>query len=177
MLLTLLTVHWGLRSTADSSYHSSHSDTHRVHRQPLGLQPHQPPQSLTILLCLPFLIPIPHAPAAPTMPEIIYESDHPSPDVLPECSLFDYLFHGEANVSPLKKYDPRLPAYIDGLDGRVITRGGLEFSSLRLVTGLRNLGIGRNDVACVWGLNSLEWVRTTYGCMAAGVTVSPANYA
>lgn len=111
------------------------------------------------------------------MPEIIYESNHPMPDVLPECSLFDYLFQGEAGVSPLPKFDLSLPAYIDGLDGRVLTRGALEDSSLRLVTGLRAVGIGRNDVACLWGLNSLEWVRTAYGCMASGTTVSPANYA
>lgn len=111
------------------------------------------------------------------MPEIIFESDHRMPDVLPECSLFDYLFHGDVGVSPLPKFDPSLPAYIDGLDGRTLTRGQVEDSSLRLVTGLRALGVGRNDVACLWGVNSLEWVRTAYGCMAAGVTVSPANYA
>ncbi len=108
------------------------------------------------------------------MPEIIYDSDHPKPDALPECSLWDYLFGGE---SPLQKFDAALPAYIDGLDGRVLTRGALEDSSLRLVSGLRALGVQRNNVACLWGLNSLEWVRTAYGCMAAGVTVSPANYA
>ncbi|CAK9784617.1 unnamed protein product [Cutaneotrichosporon oleaginosum] len=94
------------------------------------------------------------------MPEIIYESDHRKPDVLPECSLWDYLF---GNESPLQKFDKSLPAYIDGLDGRTLTRGQLEESSLRLVSGLRALGVKRNDVACLWGLNSLEWVRTAYG--------------
>lgn len=108
------------------------------------------------------------------MPEIIYESDYRKPDALPECGLFDYLFGVD---SPLTKFDKSLPAYIDGLDGRVLTRGALEDSSLRLVSGLRALGVRRNDVACLWGLNGLEWVRTAYGCMAAGVTVSPANYA
>ncbi|BEI81478.1 hypothetical protein CcaverHIS002_0206380 [Cutaneotrichosporon cavernicola] len=108
------------------------------------------------------------------MPEVIYDPNYPAPDVLPESGFYDYLFGDE---SPLGKFDKSLPAYIDGLDGRVLTRGGLENSCLRLVSGLRALGVQRNDVACLWGLNSLEWARTAYGCLAAGVTVSPANYA
>jgi long-subunit acyl-CoA synthetase (AMP-forming) len=48
---------------------------------------------------------------------------------------------------------------------------------LRLATGMRSLGVRKGDVACLWGPNSLEWAQTAYGCMAAGVTVSPANAA
>jgi acyl-coenzyme A synthetase/AMP-(fatty) acid ligase len=106
------------------------------------------------------------------MPEIIYESDHPKPDALPECSLWDYLFGGE---SPLQKFDAALPAYIDGLDGRVLSRADVVDGALRLATGVRALGAKRGDVALLWGLNSLEWARAIYGSFAAGLTVSPAN--
>ncbi|CAK9783862.1 putative AMP binding protein [Cutaneotrichosporon oleaginosum] len=99
-----------------------------------------------------------------------FTSDYP--DVtLPEVGIFEY--HFPANP----QFDPDLPAFIDGIDGRTITRRELEDGALRLATGLRSLGLKRHDVACMFGLNSLEWVRAAYGCMAAGMTVSPANWA
>jgi long-subunit acyl-CoA synthetase (AMP-forming) len=100
----------------------------------------------------------------------------PEPQLV-EMSLFEYLFPKRGNQSPLPVYDRKLPAYIDGLDGRTITRGGIEDEALRMVSGLKALGVNAGDTACVWGLNSLEWVRAAFGCMAAGVTISPANAA
>lgn len=111
------------------------------------------------------------------MPEIIYESDYTPPAVLPRSSLFRYLFPDTPGESPLPPFDPALPAYIDGLDGRVLSRGELEDGALRLASGLASLGLKRGDVACLWGMNSLEWIRAAFGCMAAGLCVSPANYA
>lgn len=111
------------------------------------------------------------------MSQVIYESDYPVPSVLPKSSLVSYLFPEKRGDSPLESFDPSLPAYIDGLDGRVLTRGELEDGALRLASGLKDLGLKRGDVACIWGLNSLEWIRAAFGCMAAGICVSPANYA
>jgi long-subunit acyl-CoA synthetase (AMP-forming) len=91
--------------------------------------------------------------------------------------LFDYLFPKKGNQSPLPVYDRKLPAYIDGLDGRTITRGQLEDEALKMASGLKAIGIKKGDTACLWGLNSLEWVRAAFGCMAAGVTISAANAA
>lgn len=108
--------------------------------------------------------------------EIIYKSDIPAP-ALPEMSLFEYLFPTRANQSPLPTYNRRRPAYIDGIDARTISRGQLEDEALRIASGLQKLGMRKGDTACLWGLNSLEWVRAAYGCMAAGITVSPANAA
>ncbi|GMK54038.1 hypothetical protein CspeluHIS016_0106240 [Cutaneotrichosporon spelunceum] len=101
---------------------------------------------------------------------MIYTSDYP--DVtLPEVGIFEYHFPAQP------QFDPAGTAFIDGLDGRRITRGEVEHEALCLATGLRKRGMRRHDVACMFGLNSLEWVRAAYGCMAAGITVSPANWA
>ncbi|GMK59179.1 hypothetical protein CspeluHIS016_0701940 [Cutaneotrichosporon spelunceum] len=114
------------------------------------------------------------------MPLTIYESDLPAP-FLPQISIFDYILPGQPGVSPLPAFDPELPAFIDGRGGdeggRVLTRAGLRDAALRLAGGLRTLGVRRGDVAGLWGFNSLEWVTAAYGCLAAGVVVSPANYA
>lgn len=110
------------------------------------------------------------------MPLTIYESDSPAP-YLPQISIFDYLLPGQQGVSPLQDFDPSLPAFIDGRDNRTFTRGQLREVALRLAGGLRGLGLKRGDTAGVWGYNSLEWVNAAYGCLAAGIVVSPANYA
>ncbi|EKD01167.1 AMP binding protein [Trichosporon asahii var. asahii CBS 8904] len=110
------------------------------------------------------------------MPPTIYKSDYPAPP-LPTCSVFHYLFPAVDGQSPLERFDPALPAYIDGLDGRVLTRGELRDGATRLAGGLRQLGLDREDVALLWGVNSLEWAKAVYGCMAGGLTVSPANVA
>jgi len=109
--------------------------------------------------------------------EVIYRSALPDPPLV-EMGLFEYLFpKPRGNQSPLPTYDRKLPAYIDGLDGRTLSRGQVEDDALRMVSGLKSIGIKKGDTACIWGLNSLEWVRAAFGCMAAGVTVSPANAA
>ncbi|CAK9779667.1 acetyl-CoA synthetase-like protein [Cutaneotrichosporon oleaginosum] len=101
---------------------------------------------------------------------VIYTSEHAVP-ALPRLGLFQYLFPAE----PV--FDSSLPAFIDGIDGREISRAELEDEALRLASGLRALGMQRGDTACIWGLNSLEWVRAAYGCLAAGIAVTPANFA
>lgn len=110
------------------------------------------------------------------MPEIIYESDFPVPP-LPETGLFHYIFPDSTSKSPLNQYDPSLPAFIDGIDGRTVTRAQLKEGALRLATGLKSIGAKRKGTACLWGLNSLEWISAAFGCMAAGLTISPANAA
>lgn len=109
-------------------------------------------------------------------PLYIYESPYPTP-FLPQMGLFDYIFPSERGVSPLPEWDPSLPAFIDGLTDRVISRGELKDSALRLATGIRSLGVARGNVACIWAPNSIEWAQTAYGCMAAGLCTSPANVA
>lgn len=130
---------------------------------------------------------LPHTPPttpfpAPTLrPEdddtmTIYTSNYPVPH-LPKSSMFHYLFPQEAGDSPLPFHPPGLPAFIDGISGRELTRAEIEDSALRLITGLNDLGLKRDDVACIWSLNSLEWIQALFGCMAAGLVVSPANQA
>lgn len=108
------------------------------------------------------------------MPVTYYESDHEVP-FLPQQSIFDYQLPGGVGISPLRDWDPSLPAFIDGASGRVINRAQLRENALRLKTGLNAAGIKRGDVACLWSPNSLELVQAIYGCLAAGVVVSPAN--
>jgi long-subunit acyl-CoA synthetase (AMP-forming) len=100
----------------------------------------------------------------------MYTSDYPQVS-LPKSSVWHYQFPSD---SP---FDRALPAYIDGITGRTLSRGDVHDDGLRLLSGLRALGVKRGDTACLWGLNSLPWIQAAYGCMAAGVTVSPANYA
>lgn len=101
---------------------------------------------------------------------MVYKSETP-PTPLPKCGIFEY--HFEKNT----KYDPKLPAYIDPVRHRVLTRGEVKDKALRLATGLRSLGVKRRDVATIWSANSLEWIMAAWGSLAAGVTVSPANAA
>lgn len=110
------------------------------------------------------------------MPERIYKSPDASPP-LPEISMYEYLLPFDASRSPRPQYDKSLPAFIDGLTGRTVTRGQVEDSSLRLVTALREMGLKRGDTVCIWGLNSIEWEVAAFGVMAAGLTASPANAA
>lgn len=104
------------------------------------------------------------------MPEVIYTSDHPVPP-LPESSLFTYLLPDN------DQFDASLPAFIDGFTGRTLSRGDLKDSALRIATGIRGLGLKQHDVGMLWATNSIEWAQAAYGMMAAGVCVSPANYA
>jgi hypothetical protein len=106
----------------------------------------------------------------------IYESDYPCP-FLPQQSIFHYLFPDAPGESPLPSFDPSLPAFIDGRDGRTLSRGLLRENALRLGAGLHQLGVKPGSAACVFGYNSLEWVQAAYGSIAGGVTFSPCNYA
>jgi acyl-CoA synthetase (AMP-forming)/AMP-acid ligase II len=80
-------------------------------------------------------------------------------------------------VYPQGSWSPDLPAFVDGLSDKVLTRGQLRENALRVADGLRKLGLKPGDAATIWGANSLEWVQAAYGCVAAGVIVSPANAA
>ncbi|KAL1406689.1 hypothetical protein Q8F55_008395 [Vanrija albida] len=95
----------------------------------------------------------------------------------PEVSIFQFLLPDSPSDSPVKTFDPELPAYIDGFTGYTLSRRQLKENALRLATGLRTLGFGRGDVACLWGMNSIPWVEAAYGLLAAGIRITPANYA
>lgn len=110
------------------------------------------------------------------MTKTIYVSDHAIQPPLPDTSLFTYLT-GVGGPSPLPKYSPDLPAFIDGATDRILTRGDLINNALKLAGSLNALGLGKGSTACIWGFNSLPWAQAVYGCLAAGVTLSPANYA
>jgi acyl-CoA synthetase (AMP-forming)/AMP-acid ligase II len=96
------------------------------------------------------------------------------PPILPSQSIFHYLFPNDSAFYP--KQDRSSVAFIDALSGRSVTRGDLEEQGRRLATGIRKRGLHRGDVACIFGLNSLEWINAMLGCQAAGVRVSPVNY-
>jgi long-subunit acyl-CoA synthetase (AMP-forming) len=68
-------------------------------------------------------------------------------------------------------------AFIDGLTDRKLTRAQVKDGALRLAGGLKKLGLKTGDVACIHGLNSLEWINAMLGCQAARVIASPANFA
>ena len=108
--------------------------------------------------------------------QIIYTSTLPTPP-LPKCSLFQYHFPSTPSESPIPMFDPGLPAYIDGYNGSTLTRGQLKDSALRLVTAFRELGLKRGDVGCIWGLNGFGWLTSWFGLMAAGMVMTPANWA
>lgn len=110
------------------------------------------------------------------MTKTIYVSDHEVQPPLPEVSLFSYLT-GVGGPSPLPQFSPDLPAFIDGATDRVLTRGELITNALKIAGSLHALGLGKGSTACIWGFNSLPWAQAVYGCLAAGVTLSPANYA
>lgn len=108
--------------------------------------------------------------------QTIYTSDLPAPP-LPRTSFFNYVSPSSAADSPLQRFDPSLPAYVDGITGRTLTRGQVHDGALRLAGGLKKLGVKRGDTACLWGPNSVEWAQAAFGVLAAGVVLSPANSA
>jgi len=110
------------------------------------------------------------------MSEII-QSLTPAP-VLPKCSLFEYVFPSARSrqYSPAAQVDDASVAFIDGLTDRKLTRGQVKENALRLAGGLRKMGMKHGDVACIHGLNSLEWINAMMGCQAARVITSPANF-
>ena len=99
--------------------------------------------------------------------------------VLPKCSSFEYLFPsaGSKEFSPAAGLDDSAVAFIDGLTDRRLTRRQVKENALRLASGLKKMGLKHGDVACVHGLNTLEWLNALLGCQAARVIFSPANFA
>lgn len=107
--------------------------------------------------------------------QIIWKSTLSEPE-LPKTSLIQYLIGGKGET-PLKQFDDSLPAFIDGLTGKAVTRGELKDGALKLAGALSSLGLGKGSTVCIWGPNSINWARAAFGAMAAGVTISPANAA
>ena len=106
----------------------------------------------------------------------IYRSPFPEP-ILPKQSIFHYLFPSQNNELPYPLPSPDTVSFIEAATDRCITRGQLESQAKKLASGLRSLGLKRGDVACIFGTNSLEWINAMLGCQAAGVRVTPANFA
>ncbi|WWC70957.1 uncharacterized protein I206_104909 [Kwoniella pini CBS 10737] len=116
-------------------------------------------------------------------PDQIYQSKIDSPH-LPRMSVYHYLF-------PFKKYKSKhrtrfyyykeqnleKPTFINGLNGKFLTRKEIEEKSKSLSTGLKLKKIEKDEIGCLFGMNSLEWVISCFAIQALGGIVSPANYA
>ena len=101
----------------------------------------------------------------------VYECPLEHSPELPRQSIFSYLFpRDDTNL------DSDSPQFIDGLTDRRVSRRQLETQAKRLAAGLRRLRLKRDDVICVFGQNSLEWLNAVYGSLAAGLVISPINY-
>ncbi|KAL5639027.1 hypothetical protein ACGC1H_003414 [Rhizoctonia solani] len=106
-----------------------------------------------------------------TMSPRIYKSAY-SDCIIPRESVFSKLF-------PKKpEFDEALPAFIDAVNGRALSRGDVKDLSLRLAYGLqRTLGVKRGETVMIFSPNSLVWPVAMLGCIAAGLKCSPANSA
>ncbi|QRV92769.1 AMP binding enzyme [Ceratobasidium sp. AG-Ba] len=101
----------------------------------------------------------------------VYRSFYPD-YVIPRQSVFSKLFPKQ----PL--FDESLPAFIDAVDGRTLSRRDVKDYSLRFAHGLRNvLQTKRGDTVMIFSPNSLFWPIAMLGCIAAGLKCSPANAA
>lgn len=137
---------------------------------------------------------LPHKMALQT----VYRSAHPAPP-LHRQSIFSFLFPeapivqaqvqtaGGTGTCPRTPPRPLIPAerptQVDPLTcpPRILTRGQVLSNALRLASGLRDartgVGLNKGDVVGLVGLNSLEWLNAMYGSWAAGLRVSPVNWA
>ncbi|WWC88664.1 uncharacterized protein L201_003577 [Kwoniella dendrophila CBS 6074] len=115
----------------------------------------------------------------------IYTSDKEIP-FLPRISVYHYLFPFKTYKSKHRTrflYYPEptnqeKPKFIDASTGKFLTRSKLEEVTKTLATGLKIKGIKQNeDIGCIFGMNSLNWVIANFACQALGIIVSPANYA
>ncbi|ELU40892.1 AMP binding protein [Rhizoctonia solani AG-1 IA] len=101
----------------------------------------------------------------------IYKSAYPD-CIIPRESVFSKLFPKNP------EFDEDLPAFIDAVTGRTLSRGDVKDLSLRLAYGLqKTLGIQRGDTIMIFSPNSLIWPVAMLGCIAAGLKCSPANSA
>lgn len=118
----------------------------------------------------------------------IYHSAHASPP-LPRQSIFSFLFPeapvkaSQSSTAARQRIPADRPTQVDPLTSppRILTRGQVLSNALRLADGLRDaangVGLSRGDVVGIVGLNSLEWLNAMYGSWAAGLKVSPVNWA
>ncbi|CCO29735.1 putative 4-coumarate--CoA ligase 3 Short=4CL 3 [Rhizoctonia solani AG-1 IB] len=106
------------------------------------------------------------------MPSVrIYKSAYPDLTITRE-SVFSKLFPKNP------EFDETLPAFIDAVTGRTLSRADVKTLSLRLAYGLqRTLGIKRGSTIMIFSPNSLIWPVAMLGCIAAGLKCSPANSA
>lgn len=107
------------------------------------------------------------------------------------------------SILSLPPVSPNQIVQIDALTNRQLTRSQVLSNALRLASGLRSgpgsggseltqgkgkgqglalglglgLGLKKGDVVGIVGYNSLEWMNAIYGSWAAGLRVSPVNYA
>lgn len=105
----------------------------------------------------------------------VIQSTYPLPR-LPKSSFFEYIFPASAGTAPYPVPASTTRAFIDAATGRTLTRGELHDDALRLGTGLKAAGFRRGDIACIFGLNSLEWVVALFGCQSAGIVTTLASY-
>jgi 4-coumarate--CoA ligase len=108
------------------------------------------------------------------MPPTTYTSPIPSLNLASE-SLWTFLFQ-------TTQHDPSLPAFIDAVTGRVLSRADLCKLSLEFAYGIRTRLPQRNrlfrgDTAMIFSPNSLEWPIALFGLLAGGVRATLANSA
>ena len=108
------------------------------------------------------------------MPSTTYTSPIPNLNLASE-SLWTFLFR-------TTQHDPSLPAFIDAVTGRVLSRADLCKLSLEFAHGIRTRLPQRNrlfrgDTAMIFSPNSLEWPIALLGSLAGGVRSTLANSA
>lgn len=106
----------------------------------------------------------------------IYTSPRPSCPVDLE-STYTHVFRSK-HFTPTRD----APAFIDAYTGQTVSHNDLLNLTCRLAWGLRNefskLGgsaLNRGDTLMLISPNSIAWPIVLYGCVAAGIRVSPAN--
>lgn len=107
----------------------------------------------------------------------VFESQHVVPP-LPRQSVFHYLFPPKKKGKTPRFYPAPVPvslAFIDGLTGQRIYRSEIWQRAMWIASGLGQAGLRREDVACIFGFNSIEWVLSCFAAQARELIVSPVN--
>jgi 4-coumarate--CoA ligase len=108
------------------------------------------------------------------MPSTTYTSPVPNLNLVSE-SLWTFLFQ-------TTQHDPSLPAFIEAVTGRVLSRADLRKLSLEFAYGIRTRlpqgnRLFRGDTAMIFSPNSLSWPIALFGLFAGGVRSTLANSA
>ncbi|KAF9510229.1 hypothetical protein BS47DRAFT_1348240 [Hydnum rufescens UP504] len=107
----------------------------------------------------------------------IYSSPYP-PTSIPRISVFNFFF-------PNNDPHANLPAFIDGISGRVLTRAQLQRDARVLAFGLRNsleklhgaLNVSRNGTILVFSPNSMSYPLIICAALVGGIRLSLASSA